>query len=691
MGLRTLALPRRRRAADTRRGLSWAAAITALCILVPAWLVSCAPTPPETPRLLDESGRETLQAALAAADRQEWGAAFAAAERVGTPLAASLIEWRRLQDPEADISFTGLAGFLEAHPDWPGREALIRLAEEWMPAGFGGPAARAWFARYPPRTGPGMQRFAELLIADGEEGGGGRLLRQAWAESDFPGDGEEAFLIEHGAALGIEDHELRLDRLLWDERTDAARRLLALVGEDRRLLAEARLALMADKADADAFIGRVPQHLRGHPGLVLEHVRWRRRTGDHAGARALLLDAPPASGRPGKWWHERRYQIREALGEGAVEDAYALALGHGHSGGLAFAEGEWLAGWLALRFLDRPLVAGDHFRAMYGGVRYPTSRARAAYWAGRSAEAGGSGAEAADWYKRAAGHPTTFYGQMAGLALDALGNLPPGEPAVPAVVRDEFEARPAVQAARMLGEVGDLAGLERFVVYLSAGAGGAGEHALIGRMGLAYGAPHLSVKAAKRASLDGVSLIEAGYPLVFGAEEAGGAGEAPELALMLGLARQESGMDLQAVSRAGARGLVQLMPGTAERMSRELGIPYSLARLTEDAAYNVTLGGAYLSRLLARYDGAYVPALAAYNAGPSRVDRWLLDWGDPREGEVDTIDWMESIPYRETRNYVQRVLEGAQVYRHRLNGDWRPADIRLLGPPAAGSNGVAAE
>ena len=243
----------------------------------------------------------------------------------------------------------------------------------------------------------------------------------------------------------------------------------------------------------------------------------------------------------------------------------------------------------------------------------------------------------------------------------------------------------------MLGEVGDLAGLERFVVYLSAGAGGGGEHALIGRMGLAYGAPHLSVKAAKRASLDGVSLIEAGYPLVFGAEEAGGAGEAPELALMLGLARQESGMDLQAVSRAGARGLVQLMPGTAERMSRELGIPYSLARLTEDAAYNVTLGGAYLSRLLARYDGAYVPALAAYNAGPSRVDRWLLDWGDPREGEVDTIDWMESIPYRETRNYVQRVLEGAQVYRHRLNGDWRPADIRLLGPPAAGSNGVAAE
>lgn len=626
--------------------------------------------------ILDGAGWRHFRAALAAAARGEWRQAARSAGQAGHPLAAGLIEWQRLRDPEAVISFAEIGAFLEAHPDWPGRAALLRRAEELMPDAWPDRAARAWFNRFPPRTGPGKQRLAEALIADGETDAGIRLLREAWIDGDFPPDLERRFIGRHRNALGREDHNRRLDRLLWDGRADAARRQLRRAGKAERRLGEARLRLMERRRGVDWAIRQVPRNLRDHPGLAFERVRWRRRAGNDAGARELLLDRPAELARPAKWWPEQSYQIREAIERRLFGRAYAIAARHGQTANGPFSKAEWLAGWLALRFLNRPGHAAKHFQAMHDRVRFPISRARAAYWSGRAAEASGDRDGAAAWYRRAAGHPTTFYGQLAGKALSLERRFPDTEPAAAPGERERFEASPLVRAARILGEAGDFETMQTFVTHLSRRARSPGEHVLASRLGLAYGALHISVRAAKRAWRNGVPLMAGTWPLAFGADDVPRLADAPELPLLLSLARQESEMDPYARSRAGAVGLMQLLPGTARDVSGRLGLAYSRSRLREDRGYNIALGSAYLAELLEAFEGDRVLALAAYNAGPNRVRQWLLTFGDPRRGEVDALDWMELVPFAETRNYIQRVLESAEVYRHRLKSARDTADAR---------------
>ena len=650
------------------------------CVLF--WFAACEIATTDTPpRILSEADRKQFQHALKAAAHDKWQATIRSAKRVSHPLAPALIEWFRLRRQKANVPFADIKSFLDAYPDWPGRAALTRRAEERMPDTFFGPAARAWFIRFPPLTGPGKQRLAEALIADGDIEAGRQMLRDAWINADFSADQEKRFLSKHKALLGVDDHNFRLDRLLWDERRFAARRLLGYAGKDHRRLAEARLALMERKRGVDAAISRVPRGLVSHPGLMFERVRWRRRAGKDSDARELLLDLPAGLGRPGKWWYEQSYQIRQAIEDGLIDDAYAIASRHGQIENGPFSDAEWLAGWLALRFLNEPALAESHFTAMYGRVRYPISRARAAYWIGRAARAAADEDRATIWFRLAARHPTTFYGQLASQTLSLTNHLPVEEPSVTPELRDRFEARPVVQAARILGEAGDFDTLQTFVIHLSRGARTPGEHLLVSQIGLTYGAPHISVKAAKRASRSGVHLVAYNYPVSFGEAEVSHAPDPPELALLLGLARQESEMNPLAVSRAGAYGLMQLKPRTAKWLSRALGVAYSKSRLTRDPGYNITLGSAYLSRLLVDYRGAYALALAAYNAGPSRVEKWLRTYGDPRDGLIDPIDWIELVPFSETRNYIQRVLESALVYRSALNGAPSPTEIRLLGPP----------
>ena len=626
--------------------------------------------------ILGEAGWRAFRAALDAASRGKWEQAVRSGERAGHPLASAAIEWHRLRSLDADISFAEIESFLEVHPDWPGRATLVQRAEELMPETYPDPAGRAWFARFPPLTGPGKQRLAEALVADGEADAGRRLIREAWIEGDFPEDLERRFLKRHRRALGAEDHNRRLDRLLWDERPGAARRLLRDVGSAERRLGEARLRLMERRRGVDWAIRQVPRDLRSHPGLVFERIRWRRRAGNDAGARDLLLDRPAELVRPGKWWFEQSYQIREAIKRGLFDEAYSIASRHGQTAGGPFSEAEWLAGWLALRFLHRPEAAAKHFQAMYERVRFPISRARAAYWRGRAAEASGDGNLAAEWFRRAAGHPTTFYGQLAAQVLSVDSRLPDAAPAIAPEERERFEARTLVQAVRILGEAGDFETMRTFATHLSRGARTPGEHLLVSRLGLAYGAPHISVAAAKRAWRNGVPLVAEAWPLAFGRDDLDRVSGAPELALLLGLARQESEMDPHAVSRSGAMGLMQLMPATARQVSRELGLAYSRSRLRTDRGYNIALGSTYLAELLETFRGDRALALAAYNAGPNRVREWLRTYGDPRSGKVDPVDWIELVPFAETRNYIQRVLESAVVYRHRLKGATDSADTR---------------
>ncbi len=686
-----------------RRGLARTGIGAALAACALALSAACSSAAPDAPPpvlsdanavrraatgILDEAGWRAFRAALDAAARGRWDRAARHAAQAGHPLAAAAVEWRRLRSPDSDVSFAEIESFLGAYPDWPERAALVRRAEELMPETYPDRAVRDWFARFPPLSGPGRQRQAEALIARGEKDAGRRLLREAWVEGDFPRDLERRFLKRHRKALRGEDHDLRLDRLLWEERRGAARRQLRHAGERQRRLGEARLRLMERRRGVDWAIRQVPPDLRSHPGLVFERVRWRRRAGNDSGARDLLLDRPAELARPGKWWPEQSYQIREAIKRGRFAEAYAIASKHGQAAAGPFSEAEWLAGWLALRFLDRPETAAGHFRAMYDRVRFPISRARGAYWSGRAAMASGDKTLAAEWFRRAARHPTAFYGQLAGKALSLASRYPDGLPAVAPEERERFEARPLVQAARLLGEAGDFETMQTFVTHLSRSARSPAEHVLASQLGQAHGAPHISVRAGKRAWRNGVPLMAETWPLAFGADDVARLSRAPGLPLLLGLARQESEMNPQAVSRSGAMGLMQLMPATARQVSRELGLAYSRSRLRSDRGYNIALGSAYLAELLESFDGNEALALAAYNAGPNRVREWLRTYGDPRSGRVDPIDWMELVPFAETRNYIQRVLESAEVYRHRLKGARDTAGSRA---PAAIRTAAAAD
>ncbi|MAG98988.1 MAG: lytic murein transglycosylase [Rhodospirillaceae bacterium] len=621
---------------------------------------------------LSPEDRTLYRLAFTAAQAGKWKSAARLAGRAKAKLPAEILDWLHFKQPQPTASFAEITAFIDGHADWPAQAALRRSAEAAALRAKDNNLLRTWFQRHPPQSGSGKLALAELLLGEGRQAAGLAQLRDAWVNGKFPYRDERRFYRRHRKLLAAGDHEARLDRLIWDRQRRGAYRMLRRVNGEARLLGRARLALMESSPSVDAAIARVPSHLRHRPGLVFERVRWRRLKGRYDDAVAFLIPPPAELGRAGPWWRERRILARQALNRGHISESYYLARDHGQNEPAAVAEAEWLAGWLALRFLDEAEVAAQHFLSIYPQVRYPVSLARAAYWAGRAAMAQDDSLTAEAWYGLAAVHPTTYHGQLALLALDAGAklDLPPAPPPNRADV-ERFNRRRLVDVCRVLAELEQREHLRPFLLALEAATASPGERALVARLARELGRIDLSVALAKRAARAGVALIQRGYPVLRLATH-----KDVERALLLALARQESLFDTAAVSRAGALGLTQLMPGTARKLAKRHKLRYSRHRLLSDADYNARLGSTYLAELLQLYRGSYVLALAAYNAGTPRVKRWLRNFGDPRRDEVDAIDWIEQIPFGETRDYVQRVLGNLQVYRQLLAD--RPVALRLL-------------
>ena len=488
---------------------------------------------------------------------------------------------------------------------------------------------------------------------------GAALLRGVWLEDDLPRAQEQALWRDHRGLFSTEDSARRLDRLLWSGDLSAARRMLWRVNRTDQALADARMALRQRAGNVDTLIARLPEEAADSAGLAFERVRWRRRKGMDERAREILVAPPDDLVRPDVWWSESRIQVRRALTDGHITDAYRIASRHALEGGADFAEAEWLAGWVALRFLREPATALAHFMRMHGVVGYPVSVARAAYWAGRAATEMGEAEEAASWYREAARHSFTYYGQLAMLKLGEGAAL--ALPAPPTVSNEDAEALRAnevAQAVRLLIDLGFADFTDPFVLHLEDRAETASERELVAVLSLSVERIDLSVRVGKRAALEGIHLVQRAYPLVDLPRIDG-----VEAALVLAIARQETLFKVDAVSPAGAIGIMQLMPATARIVARSIDVGFSRRRLIADPAYNATLGGTHLASLIAKYDGSYVLAVAAYNAGEGRINSWIRTNGDPREADTDVIDWIEMAPFEETRNYVQRVLESLQVYR----------------------------
>jgi soluble lytic murein transglycosylase len=627
---------------------------------------------------LSDRDLKRYRGAFAAAKTHNWKSAKRQAERASNKLPAKIIRWLEYRRTGANVSFPALTKFIRDNPHWPQQHTLRKNAEYALTGKTPDEAVESWFRDHEPLTGDGLLRLAEMALARDKKEEGLALLRRAWVEGKFPGRRERSILRKHRKVLTKKDHADRLARLLWDRQRRGARRMMRRVDKGHRALAFARLALMEFAGGVDGAIARVPVELRDDPGLVYERVRWRRRKNKPLDAAEMLL--PPsiaittAGPRPKKWWLERHILTRRLLGKDRPSDAYILARDHAQTDRGAIAEAEWLAGWIALKKLRRPEIAAGHFRTMYNVVRFPVSQAKGAYWLARAMDLQGKNELSREWYQNAARHPLTYYGHLAVLALGTTQTTSLARDPQPDEAQSlKFDQMELVVAVRLLHKLKEKDYIRPFLTALADSASDPAEYKLVVDLAREAGRKDRAVATAKRAARSGVQIGTANFPVT---DYTGHRNV--EKALQLAVTRQESQFDIKAHSHAGALGLMQLMPATAKYVARKHRWRYSRTRLTRDPDYNSRLGTAYLAELLKIYKGSYIMALAAYNAGTPRVKRWVRDYGDPRKPDVDPIDWVEMISISETRNYVQRVMEGLQVYRQRLAGFDQKTRLALL-------------
>jgi len=605
-----------------------------------------------------------LAAAFKAIDDGRWADARAAVGSFDNRLLKRIVDWHILRmAPRSDADFASTWRMLRENPDWPEPELLRRQAEDRIGPDASPQQVFLYFTAFPPLTSQGHLKRLEAAAA-ASPNDVTKFASDSWRNATFRAADEDEFLNKYGRYLTGDDHIARFDRIMRDGRPQVARDLLAKLPPDYQPLANARLAMATKAADAVTVLKGVPAAKLNEPGIKLERLAWLRKSGSFDEAKALAA-APPTNQTEG-WWSERQQLARDLLAAGHAADAYAVAVQHGQTRGIAFAEAEFLAGWIALRHLKKPADGLKHFQTLYDGVSTDSSKSRAAYWMGRALEASGRSKEAMDWFGRAAAFGQTFYGQLAARRLPGGASKLPSDPVASEADREALGGRELVTVARWIGQAGDAERTRPFLLRLARMVSGPGETLLLSHLATELKRPDIALVIARRGATNGVTLFDASFPVV----DLGATGSV-ERALALAVTRQESGFNSGAVSPSGALGLMQLMPGTARDVAGRLGVPYIQDKLTRDPAYNVSLGTQYLSEMLQRFGGSYELALAAYNAGPNRVARWLDTIGDPRAGKIDMVDWIEMIPFRETRNYVQLIMEGVGVYRDRLNGPFR--------------------
>jgi soluble lytic murein transglycosylase len=591
------------------------------------------------------------------------------------PLVRAAVEWAFLREHPVKAGIERIAAFQRAHSNWP-VAAMRKHAEELA----GGESARpervaAYLAEFPPTSVAGDIAQANLWRGDDTRAGEAKVLaRKIWRESDLTSWQEKLLLKNFGAALSAEDHIYRADRLMLREQTAAAARAATLSGKDGQALFRAENDL--DNGVAWSKISaRVPAALRDDPALLFQRIHAARHAEHIDEATSLMLAAPrdPAKlASPDDWWTERRLIARKLLDIGDAERAYKICAGHSAVSNEAKLEAEFHAGWIALRFLNDPAKAAPHFEAMADLARTPHSQARAAYWLGRVAEA--KGEDGRPLFARAAGESLTFYGQLARAKLgdEAVVLSAPTPPAQGAA-----RAEP-VRAAELLFALGEKDAGRQLALDAAQILREPEQMAALSRVIENNGDARTALIAGKAALRRGVIVDSLAYP-VNGLPDYVALANSASRSVVMAIARQESAFDATARSGAGAFGLMQMIAGTARNAAQRAGVAFDEARLKTDAAFNAQLGAFHLGQLLGEYKGSHVLAFAAYNAGGGNVRDWIKAYGDPRAAGVDPVDWIERIPFTETRNYVQRVVENLHVYRARL-GDRAPdlfkADLR---------------
>ena len=613
-----------------------------------------------------------LREALAAYQAGEIAKGDEDAARVTDPTARMTLGWVALQKEPRIASFQRLSAFLAAWPDWAAKAMLERRADDILFFEKGRPhLAAAWFATHQPQGAAGRLALARAEFAAGKEREARARVAAVWRNEDMTLWLESQMLKEFGDWLTEADHKTRAIRFAYPGKA-AATRAAAKAGETVGALIKARMAVVADEA-SDKLMAAVTPALQKDPVYLLSQAQKLRRAGDLGAALKVMAEAPrdrTALVDPDEWWTERRVLARKLLDAKRPEDAYTLCAEHSASGREHYIEAEFHAGWIALRFLNDPARAAAHFDHAAQRAETPISRARIAYWQGRMAEAAGDRDKARSSYLAASKDQTVYYGQ---LAKARLGETLTDVRKPRQIAKGDARAA-ATRVAEMLVTLGENDMAATLATEAVKTMTDEAQIAALADVAARAGDARVTLAIGKNAIQRGHTLDEAAYP-TFGIPAFEPALNSAPMAVIYAIARQESAFAPRALSPAGAKGLMQMMDATAKRTAQQIGVAFDTARLIEDPAFNALLGAAHLGQLLNDFRGSYIMTFAAYNAGPRRVREWIEAYGDPRDPAVDPVDWVERIPFTETRNYVQRVTENLEIYRLRF-GDDRPFAIR---------------
>ncbi|MDB5655357.1 MAG: Lytic transglycosylase, catalytic, partial [Tardiphaga sp.] len=590
------------------------------------------------------------------------------AQGIGDPVARKLAEWLILRSDDNGASVERYRAFLAANPSWPSQTFLRRRAEAALWDDHrDDDTVLAYFQNEKPLSAKGKFALARALVARGDRANAEREVRDAWHNDSISGDVETLALDLFGAFLSGGDHKARMDLLLYGSDTDAALRAAKRLGGGQVALAHARIAVTKKAPNAKALLEAVPGELRSDPGFMFAKIQMLRREENFGEAARLMMAAsrdPARLHNMDEWWIERRLLSRKMLDVGEYRTAYIIARDAAlPARDIYKTEQEFTAGWIALRFLKDPATAAQHFARIGVGSVNPTALARAGYWQGRAAEAAGRSSEARQAYAAAAEQSTSYYGQLARAKLGLPQIELNGAPSARGRGLERLEIVRAVQLLYALDE-GEIA----IPIFGDMGENGDPD-ALVGLGELAS-----RNSDARAMLLLGKAALNRGLPFDFYAYPTTGIppfrpiGPEVERSIVYAIARQESAFNPAVVSPANAYGLMQVTPGAGQYVTKKYGASFDLNRLKTDPVYNATLGAAELAGLIDDYRGSYIMTFAAYNAGRGSVRKWIERYGDPRDPKVDAVDWVESIPFSETRNYVQRIMENLQVYRARFGG-----------------------
>ena len=615
-----------------------------------------------------ERAKETIKFIKA----RKWNSALKSARKVKDSEFRTLITWMHLKTTQNSATFNDYKNFIEQHENYPRINRIKYLAETKIYLRNNSPTSIInWFERHPPLGGIGKIKLAEAYLEQGKNDKVINLIKDGWITADIQKNDLGYYKAKFKKFLTSEDHIKRADYLAWEKKYWDLKRMLKYLPTDQRALYNARQILMSNSYGVDNAISKVPNYLKTDTGLEYDRLKWRNRRGRLEGSLEILYKNSNRTEiqmvRPDKWWEQRKSVSRSLIYKKRYKTAYKIASEHALSAGPEFAEAEWLSGWIALTFLKSPEYAISHFQNFYNNVGYPISLARGAYWLGTTYKNLGDEDLSFKYFSEGAKFPMTYYGQL------SFNEIKPGEnfeltddSSFSKEYAKEFKKNKLINHVFLLTEL-DASQLSKDIIkFLATLNIEKGSEVLAAKLATEVGRYDFAIQISKQASYEKRFYNKYNYPIISTPQVVNNK-KMPNQEVVLAIIRQESEFDRSANSWAGARGMMQLMKYTAKIVAKQAKLPYSISRLTEEPEYNIKLGSFYFNSLMENYNGIYPFSIAAYNAGPNRVKTWRKINGDPSKGQLSYVNWIELIRFKETRNYVQRVLENINVYKYMLS------------------------